>query len=250
MNEEILVVLPYIQKGANGRELQLALECWKKFCLFKYHFVVIGDFDQSLKEEFEWVEFIECSQLPEKENQYNPHLDMINKMNIVMEKYYNTYNGFIRMVDDNYAIKPFDLNDIMTIHYNEKRILGISSMPTSHFIHNKWKTKNLLDEQHLPCIDYTTHFPRYYEFPRLREIIDKFDLLNESYVLEDIYFNYYPHEEPVNANTIRCTIYYSIKYETTFQKAIETPNVKFINTTPQGWCKEFENRLEQFLTLA
>ena len=72
-DNEILVVLPYKQTGAQGNELYLTLNLWKKFCTFKYHFVVIGEFDTKLSEEFPWVEFIYSKIRDKVEGQYNQH---------------------------------------------------------------------------------------------------------------------------------------------------------------------------------
>ena len=58
MRQEILIVLPYKQSGSQGNEIKLTLSAWKKFCKFDYHFIVIGEFDNKLKIEFPWVEFI------------------------------------------------------------------------------------------------------------------------------------------------------------------------------------------------
>lgn len=73
VKDDTLVVIPYKQSASQGNEIRIALKAWKKFCLFKYRLVVIGEFDNSLKEEFPWVKFIECKTLPRKEGQYNPH---------------------------------------------------------------------------------------------------------------------------------------------------------------------------------
>lgn len=43
-------------------------------------------------------------------------------MELVIDKYKNEYDGFIRISDDVYAIKPFILNDIKTIYYNTDKI--------------------------------------------------------------------------------------------------------------------------------
>jgi hypothetical protein len=60
MENEKLIVLPYKQSVAQGNEIRIALNGWKKFCQFRYHFVVIGEFNESIEKEFPWVEFIYC----------------------------------------------------------------------------------------------------------------------------------------------------------------------------------------------
>ena len=91
-------------------------------------------------------------------------------METVYEKYGNAYDGFIWMVDDNYAIKPFRLEDITTVHYHAPSFTGNEKAPASYWAHDKWKTRQLLDKENLPCINYTTHYPCYFEFKKLNEI--------------------------------------------------------------------------------
>ena len=243
-NKEILIVLPYKQSRAQGREIELTLSLWKKFCTFDYHFVVIGEFDDSLKNKFQWVEFIHYKLIKKYDNQYNPHLDIINKFDFIMQKYSKIYNGFIYITDDEYAIKPFTIFNILQVYYHSKEFIGDEKAPTFYWRHDKWKTRKLLDRENLPHINYTTHYPCFFEFNKLKEICDKFNLKNESYVFDDIYFNYFEHEEPILDNEIRLGIWNNQIYKQEFQKAINNPNIKFCCNSVEGWSKELENDLE------
>lgn len=85
------------------------------------------------------------------------------------------------------------------------------------------------------------------EFSKLNEIINKFNMLNESYVFDDVYFNYFKHEEPIQVNSIRLGIWNKTIYENEFQKAVENPNIKFICNSVEGWSKELENSLKEIV---
>lgn len=247
LGKEALVVLPYKQSKSQGNEIKIALSGWKKFCRFKYHFIVIGEFDETLKQEFPWVEFIYMPSIPKKEGQYNQHLDVQHSMEAVMQKYGKTYDGFIWMVDDNYAIKPFTISDIKTIHYLSSTFIGRKEQPASFWNHDKWKTGQLLSKEGLEHYNYTTHFPCYFEFDKLKEIWDKFDMRNESYVLEDIYFNYFSHQEPIQVDSIRLGIWSKSIFENKFKNAIDNQNIKFICNSVEGWSVELERGLEKLL---
>jgi hypothetical protein len=246
-NDDVLVVMPYVQRGSQGKEIELALSCWKKFCKFKFHFVVIGEFDNSLTEKFPWVEFVPCPSVAREENQYTPHLDIQMKLEIVMRMYKTKYDGFIRIADDIYSIKPFDLEDITTPHYHSKMIDGSDKLPLAAFFNNKWKTKQLLEENGLPCINYTAHYPVYYEFSKLREIWNKFNMREESYVLEDVYFNYFEHEEPVLDDDVRFGVWSEDVYRNGFEKAVSNPCIKFTCNSVEGWSEELENSLNKII---
>lgn len=246
-DNKILVVLPYKQSGSQGTELEIALSLWRKNCTFDYHFIVIGEYDEALKQKFDWVQFIPYQSKEKVEGQYNAHLDMVNKMATVAQLYKDKYKGFIWMVDDNYAIKPFTIEDIITIHYHSAVFHGEPNKPTYYWNHNKWKTRQLLDREQLPHYNYTTHYPCYFEFDKLQEIWDKYNILNESYVLEDIYFNYFKHEPPVLDSTIRLGIWNYAIFKNVFEQALNNPNIKFMCNSVEGWSKELEYKLKSLI---
>ena len=244
IKDDVLVVMPYKQSGSQGNEIRLALSGWRRFCQFKYRFVVIGEFDESLVTEFPWVRFINCPSVPKNKEQYNPHLDIINKYRIISRLYGQEYNGFIKIMDDQYPIKPFELKDVTSIYYHASTFIGCEKCPTSFWRHDKWKTRQLLDKENLPHINYTTHHPCYFEFEKLKEIWDKFNMRNESYVLEDVYFNYFKHEEPKLDSHIRLGIW---NKSTSIQGAINNPNIKFVCNSVDGWSKELEDELRKII---
>ena len=243
LKKETLVVMPYKQSGSQGNEIKITLTGWRRFCHFKYHFIVIGEFDESLKKEFPWVEFIYCPSVPKKEGQYNPHLDIQNKFKVVSMMYSQIYDGFIYITDDEYAVKPFELSDIKRIYYHNTTFFGNEKCPKSYWNYDKWKTRQLLDREGLPHINYTTHYPCYFEFKKMDEIRKKYNMLNESYVFDDVYFNYFEHEEPVLDNEIRLGIWNNYIFKNDFQKAVANPKIKFMCNSVEGWSKELENEL-------
>lgn len=247
IRNEILVVLTYSQSGSQGNEIRLALTGWKKFCTFKYKFVVIGDFDNRLRKEFKWVTFIECEKHPKKDGQYNPHLDMINKMKAVTDKYNYIYDGFIWMNDDFYPVKPFSLDDVKSLHYHTPSFTGQKDKPTSYWTNNKWKTRQLLDKEELPHVNYTTHYPMWLEFSKLSYMIKRFNMDKESYVIEDIYYNFYNHKEAILDSSIRLGIWDNNIYKNEFDKAVSNPNIKFMCNSVEGWSKELEDSLHKII---
>lgn len=244
--KKTLVVLTYFKHGAQGREIQLALKGWRKFCQFDYHFVVIGEFDNFLRGMFPWVEFIKCPKAPLKKGQYNPHLDIQNRMKVALERFAGEYDGFVWMADDWYAIKPFELDDITTVHYNEPNY-GKEDAPCSYWSHDKWKTHQLLAKENLPQVNYTIHYPYWYEDAKLKEIWDRFNMLEESYVLEDVYFNYFSHSEPVREKEVMLGVWNKDILDKEFQNAVDNPKIKFVANSVEGWSSELENALERII---
>lgn len=240
-----LVILPYYQDRAQGDEIRIALKSWRKFCKSKYKFVVIGQFNNDIEQEFDWVKFIPTKRVNVSNLQYIPHLDVQYKMEVVYNLFHDKYKGFIYTADDSYAIKSFSIEELKVIHFHSISFMGNEKAPTSFWVHDKWKTRQLLDKENLLHINYTTHFPRYYEFDRLHDLWDKYNMRKESYVLEDIYFNSYIHEHPTLDSTIRLGIWNKDIYEREFDNAINNPNIKFICNSVEGWSKELEESLKK-----
>ena len=151
------------------------------------------------------------------------------------------------MCDDIYAIKPFDLQDVMTTHYHALDFKGEEDKSTSFWNHNKWKTRQLLDKENLPHMNYTTHYPKHYEFSKLKEMCDKYDMTKESYVIEDVYFNLYEHDKPILDSNIRLGIWNKKIYEEEFEKALSNQQIKFVCNSVDGWCKELFKSLEKII---
>ena len=102
---------------------------------------MIGDFEESLQKEFPWVDFIKEPPVKHILNQYYPHLDIQHKMEVAYNLFKDKYKGFIYMVDDNYAIKPFNIYELKTIHYHQTTFVGRKDAPTNWWKHDKWKTR-------------------------------------------------------------------------------------------------------------
>ena len=148
------------------------------------------------------------------------------------------------MTDDEYAIKLFNLDDITKTHYHALEFTGCEKCPTHFWRYDKWKTRQLLDREGLPHINYTTHYPCYFEFKKLEEIRRKYNLLEDSYVFDDLYFNYFKHEEPILDSTIRLGIWNNDIFKNEFQKVVDDPNIKFVCNSVEGWSKELEDELK------
>jgi hypothetical protein len=87
----------------------------------------------------------------------------------------------------------------------------------------------------------------YFNFNKLKEIVHKFKLEKESYVLENIYFNYFEHDDPVQVDSIRLGIWNNDIFKNKFKDAVNDPNIKFVCNSVQGWSKELEVELNNLI---
>jgi hypothetical protein len=68
-------------------------------------------------------------------------------------------------------------------------------------------------------------------------------------VFDDVYFNYFSHEEPILDSTIRLGIWNNDIFKNEFQKAVDNPNIKFMVNSVEGWSKELENELNKIVSI-
>lgn len=247
VEKEVLVVLPYEPGEVQGDEIVLALSAWRKFCQFRYKFVVIGTFSQQLQDKFPWVEFVSCPKIQPVTGQYVPHLDIQHKMEVAMQMYGNKYPGFIWMVDDNYAIKPFNANDILTVHYLQSSFVGRKDLAPYYWQHDLYKTRQLLDRYKFNHINFTTHYPCYFEFEKLKKIWDTFNMRNESYIIENLYFNIFPPKNTVLADYVRLGVWSKEIFDEKFEAVQTIPNIKFVCNSVEGWSKELGEGLSKII---
>lgn len=73
-------------------------------------------------------------------------------------------------------------------------------------------------------------------------------MLEESYVFDDVYFNYFKHEEPILDSEIRLGIWNKTIFEKDFKNAVNNPNIKFVCNSVEGWSKELEDSLKEIVS--
>lgn len=246
ITDKLLIVMPH-HPDKYG-DIRIAIAAWQKFCTFDYELVVIGDYDCELEKIFTDVTFIHCNRTTSIKNQYMPHIDLANKYCTIMSEYSSTYEGFVRLADDQYAVKNFTMDDILTIHYHQPSFTGEKSKPASYWKHDMWKTRLLLDKENLPHVNYSTHFPYYFEFNKTQELCSKYDLTHNSYCYENLYFNYYSHEEPVIDSDIRYAVC-SRKDSSgsRIQDAINNTSIKFLFSSNDGWNESFHRQMKSLI---
>ena len=65
----------------------------------------------------------------------------------------------------------------------------------------------------------------------------------ESYVIEDIYYNFYPHISPIKDDIIRVGIWNTNNTAQKMESAFKNQNIKFACNSTEGWSKELEDIL-------
>lgn len=187
-----LVVIPYLAKAAQGRELELAIAGWRKHFKDKYLIVLVGDYDPIVETGNDII-FIDCPRVKwPGEGNYWAHVDHVRKFREV-RKYFPNSNGFIYTCDDIYATRDFTMEDVLKPKVREREISG-SFLSKNKWVIDNYKTRKILKDRGFPTMNWVCHLPVYYEWDKLFAIYDKYDCDTKSRVVEQLYFNIYHHD--------------------------------------------------------
>lgn len=245
--DEILVVIPYLDKASQGRELEYAVAGWRKHFKEDYLIVVVGDW-HPIVESGKDIMFIKCPRVkwPGRGN-YWAHIDHVNKFRTV-RKHFPDSNGFIYTCDDIYAVRDFTMNDVFEPKIRERDIRGSYHSDNAWVIDN-YRTKKILEKNNLPTMNWICHLPVYYEWDKLFDIYEKYECDKKSRVVEQLYFNTYfagckpivIEEEP---NDYQFKLWDKCTSVNDFKAAIGKKI--WLANSEKGWSKEMEDALCEY----
>ena len=182
--KEYLVVLFYIADEAQGEEISLAIEGWRKHFKEKFRLVVIGD-----NPHINGIEYMIVDRISEKDGEYRPHLDICNKLRLACTMYGDSYDGFIWASDDFFAVNDFTFADVIAPKYQDEEMPPTGDRHPNPWVRNLVKTRHLCDAEGYGIVNWITHLPLYFECEKLMSVIRDYDLTKDSYIVENIYFN-------------------------------------------------------------
>ena len=122
-------------------------------------------------------------------------------------------------------------------------------IPTKPWHIEKRKTKEFLQKNGYPVRNFVTHLPIWFDWDKLEEMFDKYDMDNNSYIVEDLYFNiYYPTRIPaplhIDHDNFKCGVYRPnprIEYiKRAFKEKI------WIQNSVEGWIPALEAMLAKY----
>lgn len=237
----MLVVIPYYAPGSQGRELEMAIAGWRKHCKSDYHIVVVGETDPNIIAND--VSFVYSKRVDDIEGSYRPHLDYVSCLRKVHEVYPEE-RGMVFAADDNYAVNDFDETWIRKLHY-------LTDVPFEGAVDGwpieKFFTRCKLEDLGLPTRNWTTHMPCWFDFDKLMDMFDRYEMDKQSFVLEDMYFNTYHAGDEAELDA---------PYKFFLSKPEDVVDIEaamrqriWICNTVDGWSRELENKLLSYYKL-
>lgn len=245
---KVLVVIPYLGKAAQGRELEFAVAGWRKHFKEDFLIVLVGD-HHPVADSGDDIVYIKCPRVkwPGKGN-YWAHIDHVNKFRTV-RKFYPDSEGFIYACDDMYAVQDFTLDDVKRLKVRHYDIHGSFGSKNAWVVDN-YKTKKRLEKEHLPTMNWVCHLPVWYDWDKLFAIYDKYGCDKNSYVVENLYFNTYYADceydvlEEDQLNDYQFKLWDKTKTIEDFKNGIREK--RWVCNSVFGWRPEMERILEEY----
>lgn len=184
---KIPVIIPYIASQAQGEELPLCIEGWRKHCKADVQIIVVGDWHPCLKDAAD----VETIQLPRVTEQTTgncvKHLEFVRVIYNVLHRYPKA-KQFVFTSDDTFAVADFGIEELAYPKcLGKMRRLQETG---NTWVHDKNKTYEYLLAQGIDNpIDYSTHLPYLINARAWRKMIDNTGMDSESMVFEDVYYN-------------------------------------------------------------
>ena len=243
--EKYIVVIPYLPGAGQGRELEYAVAGWRRHFKERFDIVVVGDGvtgripDGCIP--------VESPRVPERAGHYRQHLDYVSCLRRVHEAYPKS-RGYIRVADDCYAVRDFDFLDVVT----RKCIGEIGKNPIA--IPGSWqgdqrRTRDLLEREGLPLVNYTTHLPQWFEWSKIEALWERYGMDTTSYVDELLYYNIYDGDRAaINVHTeeqpYKCGVYRSNPRIDYIERCIGRRI--WITNSPVGWVPQLDAILNKY----
>lgn len=239
--KETLIVLPYVESPKQGNEIDMAIMGWHLFADFDFKFVVIGDRPNCL-DRFNDVIHIPFERVKQENvgKNYLPHIDVARKFDKIYDLYHDQYEGFIWTTDDDYPIHHFDLDFIKKTYYLEQSFVGRKDATHGFWAKDMYKTRCLLDKLKKPHVNYATHHPMWFDFEKWNFISKEFNLGNDSLVRENLYFNYYKHDDPIQVDNVRLGIWNENILNNNLELSLKNENIKFVVNSVAGYSSKIE----------
>lgn len=241
-----LVVIPYLASAAQGRELQYAIAGWRRH--FKEDFLIVLTGENLPHIEGDDIVLVESKRVPNVDGQYRQHLDYVSCFKKVRQRFPDS-QGFIFVADDCYAINDFDLVDVLVPKFLERNLGGFHIDSPNGWRVDKAKTRCVLVDGGYPQMNYTTHLPIWFDWDKIEELWEKYDMLHQSFVIEDLYYNIFESDiAPVDIkapNKYKFGVYNN-NPSTIDNLHREAKNVIWVTNSPEGWTKLLDEFLSEY----
>jgi len=199
------MVMPFVYVWVKGpqvwNELAISIRSVRKFYTGKYQIFVVGD-----SPGINGVVHIPCNIV--KGFAYCRSMDIANKLNVILRTE-SIGNNFVLMYDDIVLLKPVDYRVLkLTVAHDKVENAqtyfrpGSGVNPSGRWQELFKQTMWMLQKRGLPTYNYETHLPRLLNKGLLKEVMDRFKILQTPCLVNTLYYNSYVDKPEIELNHI------------------------------------------------
>ena len=246
VKQKTLVVIPWLPEAAQGRELEYAVAGWRRHFREDFDLVVVGEGVTGRVPE--GCIPIESPRVAEKAGHYRQHLDYVSCLRAVHAAFPKT-KGYIRVADDCYAVRDFDMQDILA-----RKCITPDMGPNPFAVAGTWRgdkerTRRRLLEDGYPVHNYTTHLPQFFEWRKMEALWKRYGMDETSYIDEDLYYNIYEGDRAaINVHSeeqpYKCGVYRANPRIDYIERCIGRRI--WITNSPEGWVPQLDAILKKY----
>ena len=239
---ETLVAIFYIASEAQGSEISLAIEGWRKHFKEPHRIVVVGD-----KPPVDDVDWLQIKRVQKKDGEYLPALDICQKLEAVCLANWWKYDGFIWASDDFFAVNDFTLADVMVPKIYDSQLPSKGDQTQNAFWHTQIKTRRLCEASGAGVANWTTHLPMWFDIDLLYWLIQDYDLTEMSYIVENLYYNMHAPEQKPERLHRNDRWKFDVCYSPLDRAGLSDAFIHkiWVCCSVNGWCPELEAELRK-----
>lgn len=220
MTGDVLVVIPHT---STDEHLRLAIAGIRKHFKVDAHIVVYGDVEGEVD-----AEVMSPGEGP---------VNAISATKAALSKYYGEHYVILAS-DTQFAVNDFDMFDVAFLKQRKR----VSDSDAAR------RTREVLSAKGLPVRNFDCGLPVLLDVDKLDKIQAEYDLANNDYVLEDLYFNTcYPTRIPftldINTDNLKCGVYRGNPRTEFIDRAFKEKI--WISISPEGWVPYLEKLIKE-----
>lgn len=179
------IVYPNVERFVQWEELKYSLRSLEKNMTgVRFRIWIVGDLP-------EWINADEVNFIPVEYSGETPRIDILYK-HLAVINHPDVNEEYFWMNDDIYLINKVMYADLcLPMAVNDLNTKAQTLSPQTIWGRDNLSTLKLLQREGLPTLNYAVHIPHRFEKSKVKHLADRFNMLTDAIVLEQIYYNYW-----------------------------------------------------------
>lgn len=233
------IIYPNVAHLAQWDELKYSIRSLENLTGLSFRLWIVGDMP-------DWMNG-QAGHIPVEYSGETPRIDILYK-HLAVINHPEINEEYIWMNDDIYLVNkvmyadlclPVAVNNLSESGYDPQTIWGRDNL----------RTLKLLREEGLPTYNYAAHIPHRFEKSKLKYLIDRYNMLEDPIVMEQIYYNFWfkdflPYWDTLEEKNNQgfCINRPNPNWSNFL---LQLRSKKYMNNSEAGMIPEFQRRLKQ-----